>query len=113
MQPTNVMWTNGEMDPWRTMGVHAEKRNGSNPDAIDRPRTTVVPRCNEKPNGEEVFGLVYEGAVHCQDLMRPWELEKKPVGNGRGVPADEGLELFSRALDVWLPCFEGKGREEL
>jgi len=113
MQPTNVMWTNGEMDPWRTMGVHAERNSGSNPDAIDRPRTTKVPRCNEKPKGEQVFGLVYEGAVHCQDLMRPWDLKKKPVGNGRGMPTNEGMDLFSRALDAWLPCFEGKGRDDL
>ena len=54
-------------------------------------------------HGNEVFGLVHEGAVHVQDLMRP--VSMKLPGNGEGNPVEEAMALFGKTLDGWLPCF--------
>lgn len=99
MKPSNVMWTNGELDPWRALGVHATV--DINPDAPARPRTTEVPRCKEAPAGDAMFGLVYPGEVHCSDLMKPNDVNVTR-------PVDLGLELFSDALDAWLKCFPSR-----
>lgn len=98
MRTSNVMWTNGELDPWRTEGVQADTR--INPDALNPRTTKVVPRCNEPPSGDEVFGVVFEGQVHVSGITRR-------AGNVTG-PVDVALELFGEALDAWLPCFKPK-----
>ena len=101
MRPSNIMWTNGAIDPFRAFGVQAISE--INPHALNRPSTTVVPACNVPPPGDDVFGLVYAGAVHGQDLARP--VAGPEPGSGSGIPFDEGLALFESALDVWLVCF--------
>ena len=90
------MWTNGEIDPWRALGVQSYK--GINPEALDRKTTQVVPKCGQPPPGDEVFGAVWEAEVHVSDLStRSVRLE--------GSMVEKGLELFGRALDEWLRCF--------
>ena len=96
MSPSNVMWTNGGIDPFRTLGVQSYK--GINPQALDRKTTQEVPKCNQPPPGDEVFGAVWEGQVHGSDLST------RSV-TFVGSPVEEGLELFEKALDEWLPCF--------
>ena len=98
MKPSNLMATSGEIDPWRALSIHSTK--DINPHAPDRKTTQVVPACNEPPPQDEVFGIVYDGAVHVSDLRRR---KVDPQGN-----VDKGLELFGKALDVWLPCFHPK-----
>lgn len=88
------MFTNGEIDPLRSIGVQADK--GINPEALDRKSTQTVPPCGVPPPGDEVFGVVYEGAVHVPDLAF--------VASGP-APVEEGRALFESALDVWLECF--------
>lgn len=61
MTPSNVMFSNGEVDPWRTLGVQADKK--VNPNAFVRNSTTVVPGCNQPPKVGEIFGQVYPGQV--------------------------------------------------
>ncbi|KAE8444792.1 hypothetical protein EG329_014252 [Mollisiaceae sp. DMI_Dod_QoI] len=95
MKPSNVMFTNGEIDPWRALSIQSSK--DINPHALDRTTTQTVPLCNVAPSEDEVFGIVYEGAVHVSDLRRRREDRKGNV--------DKGLELFEKALDAWLPCF--------
>jgi hypothetical protein len=97
MRPSNVMWTNGAWDPFRTLGVHAD--TNINPDAPNRQRTTKVPPCNVPPPGDAVFGLTYDGTVHVTDIIQ------RRGANMTG-PLALALELFSEALDVWLECFE-------
>jgi len=63
-----MMFTNGKLNPLATIGVQADTR--FNPEAPDRKSTIVVPGCNKPPEGNEVFGLVYEGQVHGSDLSR-------------------------------------------
>ncbi|KAN0108655.1 Serine carboxypeptidase S28 domain containing protein [Hyaloscypha variabilis] len=103
MRPSNVMFTNGELDPWRTEGVQAD--TGINPQALNRKTTTVVPKCNEPPPADEVFGIVYPGQRHVSDLSRK-------AGNVTGNPVDEGLALFGEALDAWLPYFKAKVKRD-
>ncbi|MCJ1323696.1 hypothetical protein MMC10_000357 [Thelotrema lepadinum] len=99
MKPSNVMFTNGAMDPWRSLGVQAT--TDINPEAPNRPSTTQVPKCNEPPLKYHVFGQVYDNAVHCQDLSKPLSVP----ANGT-TPFDLGMALFEKALDAWLPCFQ-------
>ncbi|KAG0648292.1 putative extracellular serine carboxypeptidase [Hyphodiscus hymeniophilus] len=96
MRPNNVMFTNGELDPWRGLGVQSDR--GINPDALERKSTRTVPSCGEPPEGDAVFGVVWEGEVHVSDLRTGRE-------GFEGSPVERGLELFGRALDEWLPCF--------
>ena len=84
------MFTNGEIDPLRSIGVQADK--GINPEALDRKSTQTVPPCGVPPPGDEV----YEGAVHVSDLA---------FAASGPAPVEEGRALFESALDVWLECF--------
>jgi Serine carboxypeptidase S28 len=61
MMPSNVMFSNGELDPWRTLGVQADAK--INPSAYVRQSTTEIPTCNQPPKGDQVFGQVYPGQV--------------------------------------------------
>lgn len=96
MNPSNTMFTNGELDPWRAMTIHAD--SGLNAEAPNRMNTRTIPECNEPPPATEVFGILHPGVVHVPDFRRRWEDESGPV--------DESLELFRKALDLWLPCFQ-------
>ncbi|KUJ16066.1 uncharacterized protein LY89DRAFT_587448 [Mollisia scopiformis] len=102
MRPSNVMFTNGEIDPWRALSIQSSKN--IHPNAPDRKTTQVVPACNSPPPRNEVFGLVHKDSVHVGDLRKRRE---DPPG-----PVDKGFELFSRALDVWLPCFHREKARE-
>ncbi|KAH7146111.1 serine carboxypeptidase S28-domain-containing protein [Dactylonectria macrodidyma] len=100
MKASNVMFTNGEFDPWRSFSVHSEETESGAP---ERAYTVEVPQCNQLPNGTDVFGLVYAGAVHSEDLSNP------PYIRGSledPTPLEQGLDLFLKAWDVWLPCFD-------
>lgn len=98
MRPSNVMFTNGAIDPLRSIGVQADK--AINPAALDRKTTQTVPPCGVPPPGDDVFGLVYEGAVHGSDIA---------LAQAGPAPVKAGRALFESALDVWLECF-GKGK---
>jgi Serine carboxypeptidase S28 len=99
MTPSNVMFTNGELDPWRTLGVQADKK--INPSAIIRESTTDIPACKAPPAGNKVFGQVYPGEVHGSDIGKT----AAEAEQGKTTSADVGFDLFSKALDVWLECF--------
>ncbi|KAL0580902.1 hypothetical protein V5O48_001096 [Marasmius crinis-equi] len=108
MQPSNVMFTNGEFDPWRTMGLASIE-----PNSPHREPTVDVPACNEPPTGSSFFGMTYANMVHVSDLrvlLVPDEnhTDFKTIGFYSPVsqePFFTGLGLFQLALDEWLPCF--------
>ncbi|MCJ1353750.1 MAG: hypothetical protein MMC33_003737 [Icmadophila ericetorum] len=121
MTPSNVMFTNGELDPWRGLSIQATTAKGFNPAAPNRPSTTVVPPCNVAPPGNQVFGQVWPGQVHVSDIAgRRRRLDGLEDGGGNHrdggdsdsdreldrSPVEMGIDLFSRALDIWLECFE-------
>ncbi|KAK0452800.1 peptidase S28 [Desarmillaria tabescens] len=93
MKPSNVMFTNGEFDPWRTMGL----------------------ACNTPAEGNSFFGLTYANMVHVSDmrvLLVPDSNHSdfKTIGFYSPISQEQfftGLGLFQLALDEWLPCFNG------
>lgn len=110
------MFSNGEFDPWRSLSVQADL--SINPNALLRPFTTSVPKCNESPQNNSVFGQCYSGQV-CFTMVNvrypPYLLEQVHVSDllaamnipmvGETSPFDKGFDLFSVALDQWFQCF--------
>ena len=60
MVPSNVMWTNGEFDPWRAFSVMILDQDLGAP---KRAITQDIPKCGDAPPGTDVFGLLFEGAI--------------------------------------------------
>ncbi|KAJ7880338.1 peptidase S28 [Mycena olivaceomarginata] len=113
MTPSNILWTNGEFDPWRTMGLASIESNSP-----QRKPTVVVPPCNKPAPGNSFFGMTYSQMVHVSDmrvLLVPDSnhTDFKTVGFYSPVsqaPFYTGLGLFQLALDDWLPCFHSSIR---
>ena len=132
MTPSNVMFSNGEVDPWRTLGVQADEK--VNPNAYIRNSTKEIPACNEAPEAGTIFGQVYPGQVSdCinfgiltqagQDLSKECcrlprftnlstyqvhaqDIIKVNYRNRTGpAPFDLGFDLFTQAFDAWRTCF--------
>ncbi|KAJ7173751.1 peptidase S28 [Mycena filopes] len=112
MTPSNIMFTNGEFDPWRTMGLASIESNSP-----QRKPTVSVPPCNSPAPGDSFFGITYAQMVHASDmrvLLVPDanHTDFKTVGFYSPVsqaPFYTGLALFQLALDEWLPCFSSRG----
>ncbi|KAJ3983923.1 peptidase S28 [Lentinula detonsa] len=108
MRPSNIMFANGEFDPWRTMGLASIE-----PNSPQRKPSVVVPECNVPSNATTFFGITYDNMVHVSDmrvLLVPDSnhTDFKTVGFYSPVsqaPFYTGLGLFQLALDEWLPCF--------
>lgn len=90
MQPSNVMFVDGMKDPWHTLSVHSTSAKIGAP---NRRTTKAVAKCNKPPAGDQVFGLLFSEGYHGADLVSAPE-------------SDMAVELFSKALDAWLPCFK-------
>lgn len=99
MAPSNTMSTDGERDPWRTLGLQTDKE--INPSATIRESTTDTPKCNVPPEGERVFGKVYPGQVHGMDMSK----SSAEAESEEFTPPGIGFEMFSEALERWLECF--------
>ncbi|KAH8886259.1 hypothetical protein GQ53DRAFT_695031 [Thozetella sp. PMI_491] len=99
-QPSNVMWTNGEFDPWRAYTVMSLEQDLGAP---VRKVTQDIPKCNEAPAGTDVFGLLYGGAVHAEDIAH---IPGYPGGSiAEKTPVEQGADLFVSAYKAWQPCF--------
>ncbi|KAI0369856.1 hypothetical protein BV20DRAFT_979971 [Pilatotrama ljubarskyi] len=115
MTRSNVMFTNGEFDPWRTLGLTSIESNSP-----QRKPSVAVPRCNVAPEFPSFFGLTHANMVHVSDLrvlLTPDanHTHFKTVGFYSPVsqkPFYSGLGLFELALDEWLPCFGKSGHRE-
>ncbi|EIM80278.1 peptidase S28 [Stereum hirsutum FP-91666 SS1] len=108
MAPSNILFTNGEFDPWRTMGLASIEDNA--PHRLPNP---AVPPCNTPSTNTSFFGLTHANMVHVSDmrvLLTPDSnhTDFKTVGFYSPIsqePFYSGLGLFQLALDEWLPCF--------
>ena len=89
MNPSNVMFTNGFLDPWYTLSIQSEYKALGAP---NRTTTQIIPQCNQPPDRNEVFGLIYENGYHVSDFLS-------------SENAGKAVELFGKALETWLPCF--------
>ncbi|THU93213.1 peptidase S28 [Dendrothele bispora CBS 962.96] len=108
MNVSNVLFTNGEFDPWRTMGLASIE-----PESPHREPSVSVPACNAAPPYPSFFGLTHSNMVHVSD-MRVLLVPDSNHSNFQTVgfyspisqePFYSGLGLFQLALDEWLPCF--------
>lgn len=112
MQPSNIMWTTGQIDPWRALEPSSIEEGSPG-----RWTTQVIPACNQPPAGNDLFGMIYQGMGHATDLRYTLLNETDP--NGQFTPEGRrelenpesyfaGTALFERALEQWLPCFVAK-----
>lgn len=102
MRPSNTMFTNGEFDPWRAYGLMSLEQESLG--APLRTVTQTVPPCGQPPEGTDIFGLLYGGAVHGEDI----ELIPGLVTGSeeaQNPPVKQGTALFVQAYNAWLPCF--------
>ncbi|OBZ74058.1 Thymus-specific serine protease [Grifola frondosa] len=63
MTPSNVFFTNGEFDPWRTMGLASIE-----PESPQRTPDVSIPACNTAPAFPSFFGMTHARMVHVSDL---------------------------------------------
>ncbi|KAL4902734.1 hypothetical protein BDW74DRAFT_180435 [Aspergillus multicolor] len=88
-RPSNVYFSAGEFDPWRTMTPLSTESFS--------PQLTVtsdIPECGVRTAADTVFGYVGANEVHCFDFAVGSEL------------AEVSRDIFRQALREWLPCFE-------
>lgn len=116
MQPSNTMFSSGEYDPWRAYSP-ASTEQGS----PGRKTTQYIPECNQAPEGDDLFGIIYDGMVHVSDMRALlnesdyYHQNFSTVGFSSPIspePFFAGTALFERALEKWLPCF-GTGQTTL
>lgn len=109
MQPSNTMFSSGEYDPWRAYSP-ASTEQGS----PGRKTTQYIPECNQAPEGDNLFGIIYDGMVHVSDMRALlnesdyYHQNFSTVGFSSPIstePFFAGTALFERALEKWLPCF--------
>lgn len=91
MRPSNVYWSGGQFDPWRTLSVLATEAIA--PQGVTF--TTEIPKCNVKTGQNSVFGYIMPNAEHCFDLDADF------------APGQVSRDFFHAALREWLPCFKG------
>lgn len=112
IQPSNTMMTGGQYDPWRALSPASTERGSP-----VRKTTQIIPRCNQPPEGTDIFGMIYDDMVHVSDmraLLNSSDLYHQnfsTVGFSSYIstePYFAGTALFERALETWLPCFGGK-----
>lgn len=95
MNPSRVMFTNGEFDPWKTLSVDSTEFNSP-----QRQPNETVPGIDATSSNGSYFGTIYSGQVHAVDMFAPeGDLPE------RLASFDKGLNLFTSALDQWLPAF--------
>ncbi|KAL2796420.1 serine carboxypeptidase S28-domain-containing protein [Aspergillus keveii] len=93
VRPSNVFWSSGEFDPWRTLGLFSTESFA--PQGITV--TTEIPQCGVETATDTVFGYIGANLYHCFDFR-----------DSQG--ATESRNYFIQALRQWLPCFEKQKR---
>ncbi|KAL4799371.1 serine carboxypeptidase S28-domain-containing protein [Aspergillus venezuelensis] len=92
---TNVYWSSGEFDPWRTLGVLSAEKFSQQLTV-----TSEIPQCGVKTPENTVFGYIGPNEYHCFDFT---------------VISDAGKvsrEYFRQALKEWLPCFDKQDKQD-
>ncbi|KAJ5299223.1 hypothetical protein N7476_010780 [Penicillium atrosanguineum] len=90
MRPSNVYWSGGQFDPWRTLSVLATESFAPTGVAF----TTEIPKCNVATGEDSVFGYIMQNAEHCFDMRSGF------------APGKISRGYFKQALREWLPCFQ-------
>ncbi|KAJ5594618.1 uncharacterized protein N7459_000826 [Penicillium hispanicum] len=91
IRPSNVYWSGGQFDPWRTLSPLATERIA--PQNVHF--TTQIPKCNVETAADTLFGYIMANAEHCFDFQSGF------------APGQVSRGYFHKALKEWLPCFQG------
>jgi hypothetical protein len=103
MSTTNVLFVNGQYDPWRALSVASD----INPAEPGNTFTTTIPAPGKAlPNGT-VFGFMVQNGLHCSDLSYNLTAAQTNTTLPGSVDesANEAHELFASALSSWLPAY--------
>lgn len=95
MRPSNVYWSGGQFDPWRTLSVLATEEIA--PQGVTF--TTEIPQCNVSTGQDKIFGYIMPNAEHCFDFKSGF------------APGRVSRAYFHKALTEWLPCFKGSSQK--
>ena len=117
INPSNIMFTSGEYDPWRALSPASIEVGAPN-------RTTVqdIPECNVPPSNDTIFGIIHRDMVHVSDmraLLNKSDINHQnfsTVGFSSPIstePFYSGVGLFQMALEKWLPCFGNHTYEDM
>ncbi|KAF7713427.1 Peptidase S28 [Penicillium ucsense] len=90
IRPSNVYWSGGQFDPWRTLSPLATEDIA--PQGVKF--TTDIPQCGVETAENTLFGYIMENTEHCFDLMSDFQ------------PGEVSRGYFKEALKLWLPCFK-------
>ncbi|KAJ5116728.1 hypothetical protein N7456_001076 [Penicillium angulare] len=91
IRPSNVYWSGGQFDPWRTLSPLATESFA--PQNVNF--STEIPKCNVETAEDTVFGYIMPNAEHCFDFHTNF------------APGKISRGYFHKALKEWLPCFNG------
>ncbi|KAK7180547.1 hypothetical protein DPSP01_006078 [Paraphaeosphaeria sporulosa] len=91
IRPSQLYWSGGEFDPWRTLSPLSAEPWAPHPKAFTNP-----PKCGQGQDEDEIFGYVLKNAQHCYDFRTTVALGETSRG------------FFYKALDGWLKCFKPK-----
>ncbi|KAF2787384.1 peptidase S28 [Melanomma pulvis-pyrius CBS 109.77] len=91
LRPSQVYWSGGEFDPWRTLSPLSAEPFAPHPQAFTQP-----PKCGEEQSPRDIFGYVMKDAQHCYDFRTYFA----------GGAASR--KYFTDALTSWLKCFKPK-----
>lgn len=94
IRPSNVYWSGGQFDPWRTLSPLAT--GDLAPQGVTF--TTDIPKCNVETDENTLFGYIMRNAEHCYDFHSDF------------VPGAISRGYFAKALKEWLGCFKAKTR---
>ncbi|TKA74399.1 hypothetical protein B0A55_04528 [Friedmanniomyces simplex] len=109
INPSNIMFSSGEYDPWRALSPASIELGSPH-----RTTSQVVPACNVPPANDSIFGIIYRDMVHVSDmraLLNTSDVNHQnfsTVGFSSPIstePFYAGVSLFQSALEEWLPCF--------
>ncbi|KAI9664853.1 MAG: hypothetical protein M1821_006301 [Bathelium mastoideum] len=109
INPSNVMFSSGEFDPWRALSPTSIEIGSPGRQAVQD-----IPDCGVAPANDTVFGPVYRDMVHVSDMRAllnksdPNHQNFSTVGFASPIdtePFYAGVGLFQMALEKWLPCF--------
>lgn len=95
MNPARVMFTNGAIDPWRSLSVASIEYN-----APQRKANQSTPSATGHFDSGSYFGVIYPDTVHAKDLAN-----FNGYTQQQALPFKTGLAMFTAALDEWLPSF--------
>jgi len=109
IRPSNVYWSNGEFDPWRSLSPMSTESFSPNYPVSDTPIPGCLSNATELANSthdpQSVFGYVLPNAEHAFDFSAR-------SGNYSEQSLDHSHQDFSGALQEWLKCFQPGKNEE-